>query len=253
MGSGMRRRLVSCIVSAGALLALWMPSTAAAEPIEVGHIPECLEAVPAAVAIPPGQTVNLNATVLLDGVSATRGGAVFQTAKQSYSPLGINLVPSFESVNFSGTDADGLISQAKARFGGERPAGADVVYVLTSKDIELGGDTAVAGLADCIGGVAFDDSAFAVGENFSPEDASAIGPLFLARNLSAKVAAHEIGHLMGGHHHYANCAEGLLAESLTSELSPCTLMFNAVDLASINFATANGLVVRGHAEAYALP
>jgi hypothetical protein len=253
MGSGMRRRLASCIVSAGVLLALWMPSAAAAEPIEIGHIPECLEAAPAAVAIPPGQSVTLSATVLLDGVGAARGGEVFQAARPAYSPLGINLVPSFESVNFSGTDADGLISQAKDHFGGERPAGADVVYVLTGKDIELGGDTAVAGLADCIGGVAFPDRAFAVGEDFSAEDASAIGPLFLARNLSAKVAAHEIGHLMGGHHHYANCAEGLLSESLTSELSPCTLMFNAVDLASINFATTNGLVVRGHAEAYALP
>jgi hypothetical protein len=249
----MRHRATSFAVSIAALIAFAAPAPAAAEPIEIGHIPECLEAAPAAVAIPPGQSVGLSATVLLDGVSATRGGQVFQTAGESYAPLGINLVPSFQAVNFSGTDADGLISQAKDHFGGERPAGADVVYVLTGKDIELDGETAVAGLADCIGGVAFPDRAFAVGEDFSAEDASAIGPLFLARNLSAKVASHEIGHLMGAHHHYANCAEGLLSESLASELSPCTLMFNAVDLSSINFSTAQGLVVRGHAEAYALP
>ena len=30
-------------------------------------------------------------------------------------------------------------------------------------------------------------------------------------------------------------------------------MFNAVDLSSLNFASFNSLVVRGHAEAYALP
>ena len=249
----MSKRITGFIASAAAVVALAAPAPASAEPIEIGHIPECLEAVPAAVSIPPAPAVNLDVRVLLDGITPTRGAQVLDTAKQSYAPLNINLIPSFESVSFSGTDAQGLIDQAKARFGGAVPAGVDIVYTLTSKDIQADGQTAVAGLADCIGGVAFDDSAFAVGENFTTDEAALVGPLFLARNLSAKVAAHEIGHLMGGHHHYANCAEGLLSDSVQGELSPCTLMFNAVDLASLNFTTLNGLVVGGHAEAYAVP
>ncbi len=96
------------------------------------------------------------------------------------------------------------------------------------------------------------DSAFAVGEDFTPDESADLGFTALARNLTAKVAAHEVGHLMGGHHHYANCAEGLLSE-VGSELSPCTLMFNAVDASSLNFSSLNGLVVRGHGEAYAAP
>jgi Metallo-peptidase family M12B Reprolysin-like len=250
-GNYMRKRIAMFAASAATVIALSAPAPASAEPIEIGHIPECLEVVPAAVAIPPGSSVPLDVRVLLDGVSAERGAAVMQTARQSYSPLGISLVSSFQAVSFSGTDAQGLIDQSKALFGGQRPAGIDIVYTLTSKDIEVDGQTGVAGLADCIGGVAFPDSAFAVGEDFTGADAAAIGPLFLARNLTAKVAAHEIGHLMGGHHHYANCAEGLLADPPPDELSPCTLMFNAVDLASLNFSTLNGLVVRGHMEAYA--
>jgi Metallo-peptidase family M12B Reprolysin-like len=249
----MRKRIAGCIASAAAVVALSSPAPANAAPIEIGHIPECLELVPAAVTIPPSQPVTLDVRVLLDGVSTSRGAQVLDTAKQSYAPLNINLVPSFESVSFAGTDAQGLIDQAKARFGGAAPTGIDIVYTLTSKDIQADGQTAVAGLADCIGGVAFGERAFAVGENFATDEAALVGPLFLARNLSAKVAAHEVGHLMGGHHHYANCAEGLLSDSLQDELSPCTLMFNAVDLASLNFSTVNGLVVGGHAEAYALP
>ena len=205
----MRKRGLTVVACVVAVLALTAPAPASAEPIEIGHIPECLEVAPAAIAAPPGDPVNLDVRVLTDGVSAGRAGAVMQTAAQPYAPLNIDLVPSFEAVSFSGTDAQGLIDQAKARFGGAVPAGIDLVYVLTDKDIEADGQTAVAGLADCIGGVAFDDSAFAVGEDFSPEDASAIGPATLAGNLTAKVAAHELGHLMGGHHHYANCAEGL--------------------------------------------
>jgi hypothetical protein len=227
------------------------PASASAEPFEIGHIPKCLEGVPAAVAIPPGAPLALDVRVLLDGVGQARAQDVFEDAKRSYAPLGIALTPSFQSVSFSGTDAQGLIDQSKALFGGSRPAGIDIVYTLTSKDIEAGGNTGVAGLADCIGGIAFPDRAFAVGENFTPDESLAIGPTALARNLTAKVAAHEVGHLMGGHHHYANCAEGVLADPPPNELSPCTLMINAVDLASLNFSTTNGLIVRGHMEAFA--
>ena len=243
----MRKRL-AVIVSAGAIFAFSSSAPAQAAPIEIGHIPECTQLVPAALSL-DNTAVGLEARVLLDGVSLARGQQVFQVARNSYAPLGINLTGTFETVSFDGTNAQGLIDQSKDRFGGTRPAGTDLVYTLTNKDIQLDGQTAVAGLADCIGGVAFPSRAFAVGENFSTDEASLLG-IPIAGQLTAKVAAHEIGHLMGGHHHYANCVEGLLSE-FPGELSPCTLMFNAVDLASLNFATLNGLVVKGHGQLYA--
>lgn len=225
---------------------------ASAQRIEIGHIPQCLEAVPAAVTVQAVGNVDLQMHVLLDGVSLARGQQIIGLVHQSYAPLGITVVPSFQTVTtFNGTDAQGLINQSKALFGGVRPAGVDVVYTLTSRDISAGGNNAVAGLADCIGGVAFRDRAFAVGEELDP-DHTELGGLLIAANLSAKIASHEVGHLFGAHHHYANCAEGLLSE-LGAELSPCTLMVNAVDVSSFNFSAVNGLVVRGHAEAYAAP
>lgn len=245
----MRRRL-ALLGAAAAVATFGSSASASAAPIEVGHIPECTELVPAAVSL-DNTAVNLETTVLLDGVTAARGQQVLDIAKSSYAPLGITLSPTFQSVSFSGTDAQGLIDQSKALFGGDRPPGADLVYTLTNKDIQAGGQTAVAGLADCIGGVAFADRAFGVGENFSVDEAAVMG-IPVSGNLTAKVTAHELGHLMGGHHHYANCVEGLLSE-FPGELSPCTLMINAVDLASINFATLNTTVVKGHAQLYAAP
>lgn len=247
VGTPMRRGSITSLIVAAVLAVSAAPATA--QPIEVGHIPECLELVPAAIAAPPGSPVSLEVRVLLDGVSTDQGQAIFDLVSQSYAPVGMPVVPSFEAVSFSGTDAQGLIDQAKAHFDGVRPAGVDVVYVLTSKNITAIGTDAVAGLADCIGGVAFPEHAFAVGEVLDP-DSSNFGGLVLSDNLSAKVAAHEVGHLFGGHHHYANCVEGLLSE-LGSEISPCTLMFNDVGLASFNFGAVNSLVVRGHGEAYA--
>ena len=226
--------------------------TAAAAPIEIGHIPECIEAVPAAVAV-PGQAVNLEVRVLLDGVSSARGASVMADAARSYSPLGITLVPSYQTVSFSGLEGQAMIDQAKATFGGARPAGTDIVLVLTGKDIETDGDPALAGLADCIGGVAFADRAFAVSEVF-PNDGVPIGPVYVFDyKLSGKVAAHEVGHLMGAHHHYANCVEGVPSEAAEGDVSPCTLMFNAVNPSSFNFSAVNGTIVAGHAQAYAAP
>ena len=242
----MRRGLIT--LAAAALLSVGS-APAAAAPIEVGHIPECLELVPAAISL-QGEPTTLDVRVLLDGVSTARGEQVLAAARGSYAPLGITLRPTFQTVSFSGTAAEGLIAQSKSLFGGTRPAGTDVVYTLTAKDIVANGTGAVAGLADCIGGVAFPARAFAVGENFKDDQGKLLGVVPVAGNLSAKVAAHEIGHLMGGHHHYANCVEGLLSEA-GAETSPCTLMFNDVGLASFNFSAVNTLVVRGHSEAYA--
>ena len=125
------------------------------------------------------------------------------------------------------------------------------MYVLTAKDITTDGDTGLAGLADCIGGVRFAHHAFAVGEAQGITPAP-VGPFFINVDAHPEVAAHELGHLMGAHHHYANCVEGFLSGDST-DLSPCSLMFNFVDLQSLNFSLLEGATVRGHAVQYASP
>lgn len=201
-----------------------------------------------------GRAISLDVLVLLDGVPQADAEEIFRLAARSYRPLDIQLrAVEYRTVSFQLPDALGLIGQAKDLLGGKRPAGVDVVEVLTSKDIQQLGQTAVAGLADCIGGVAHPDRAFLVAEAYSLQNIQ-IDPLPVMFDYQAQpnVTAHEIGHLFGGQHHYANCVEGLLSEA-GEETSPCTLMFNDVGLASFNFSTVNTLVVRGHSEAYAGP
>lgn len=236
------------------------PSATAAEPTRAAADPdperECIEPVPASASVrgvtDEGQQVELSTVVLLDGVSKASGQETFARAADAYQPAGITLTARFQQVAFAGDDAQGLIDQAKQRFGGQRPGGADLVYVLTGKDIQLGGNTGVAGLADCIGGVRFPERAFAVGEQFAFEDL-AFGPITFYADATAKIAAHELGHLMGAHHHYANCAEGTKTEQEVIEASPCTLMSNFIDFDSIHFSTLNRQVVRGHAVDFASP
>ncbi|HYG63842.1 MAG TPA: PPC domain-containing protein [Thermoanaerobaculia bacterium] len=227
-----------------------------AQTIEPADPNACLEAVPAAVGIPGitdlGQDVSLDVAVLLDGVSVGEADQIMSKAAISYAPLKVDLnVVSYTPVSFTGTEGSALIQQAKDLFGGVRPAGSDLVYILSNKDLTTDGDTALAGLADCIGGVRFPQHAFAVGEAVGIEP-SAIGSFLLQVDAHPEVAAHEIGHLMGVHHHYANCVEGIL-QGEANDLSPCTLMFNFVDFQSLNFGVLEGIVARGHAVQYASP
>ena len=178
---------------------------------------------------------------------------------QSYEPLGIDLT--FVDVDLLAPerttrtdDAQEIIDLAKAQYGGQRPAGSDVVYVVTDLDIQLPDiGNAVAGLADCIGGVAHPDRAFAVGETgvLVEDEGIPVGPITFYKDLTAKIGAHEIGHLMGGHHHYQECGTAAPAAVERGELGPCTLMTNAVDFQTLPFSNLNGVVVRGHAEKWA--
>lgn len=227
---------------------------------------DCLQLPP--VVAPPlappdtADPIKLSVVVLLDGVSLSEGQTVMNRAAKSYEPLGINLVVSkYLGVSFAGTEGQAKIDQAKAFFGGSRPRRSrlwsDIVYVLTNTDITTGGNTGLAGLADCIGGVRFDNRAFAVGESIGQLGGPfSVGPARLFADLAAEVAAHEIGHLMSAHHHYANCIEGLPpfpSGEMPTELDPCTLMFNVVDFTSLNFSTVNQFTVRGVAETFARP
>ncbi len=222
------------------LAALALPFSANAQPIEVGDIPACTSATPAAVAL-TNTPATLNVRILLDGINEQRGQDIMERAADAYTPLGITVVSSYESVNFFGADAGALIEEAKIHYGGMRPAGTDIVYVLTTKNMG-----SLAGLADCIGGVKYADRAFGVGTALD-SDPIDLGLYTLFVEGAAKVTAHEIGHLMGAHHHYANCVEGALA----FEGGPCTTMFNAAGFDNMGFSLLNGIVIRGHAQAYA--
>lgn len=179
--------------------------------------------------------------------------------QQSYDALDIDLVldrfallaPERETRT---DNAQEIIDLAKAQYGGQRPAGVDVVSVVTDLDIQLPGiGKAVAGLADCIGGVALPDRAFAVSETevIVDDEGIPLGPITFYKDLTAKIVAHEIGHLMGGHHHYQECGTPAPVAVSRGELGPCTLMTNAVDFQTTPFSTLNGVVVRGHAEKWA--
>ena len=204
-------------------------------PIDSDNLLSCTQLVPHAVSL-DSTRVRLDLRILLDGVRKAHAERAVTAMRKAYAPLAIRVVPSYQKVSFKGRDADGLTKQAKRLYDGKRPRGIDIVYTLTSKDITAPGALGdnVAGLADCIGGVRFAKNAFAVGEAFG------------ASVDTGKCMAHEVGHLLGGHHHYTSL-EGLLGP----EANLLDLMGPSLSLISLRFSTVNSLMVKAHAQKYA--
>lgn len=233
----------------------------------VDTVRECLELVPDQIALPvadTGQRIELSVLLLLDGTDAAVASQIMARAAESYRPLNIDLVlKGTKTVAFTSLVSEELIAGAKATVGGKPPKGIDLVGVFTTKEMQAatGGAGTVVGQADCIGGIRWDDTSFFVVsdirdiENPTTGTTGTLNSLGLNPNIdaTAEVLAHEMGHLMGAHHHYSNCVEGNLTSGGTGDVSPCTLMFPAVNFASLNFAALEGATVRGHAVKYAAP
>jgi hypothetical protein len=191
----------------------------------------------------------LRVHVLMVGTPRSVAARVMRHVDDLYSSISIDVRPRFETVDLEisvpptdplappTSESTEYIAASKEHLGGKRPAQADVVYTM------IGGEIAgtVAGQADCVGGIAYDDAAFAVGEA-NWENA------YYVRE-SAVIAAHEISHLLAAHHHFANCVEGNddIAED---RFHPCTLMFNQVPPISLRFSTLEAAVVRRWALEY---
>ena len=186
---------------------------------------------------------------------AAKVHGILDAAATTYAPLGVDLRFHYDLLmplvngapRQQTTDIDELIGVAKQHYGGRVPTGIDAVYAVT--DIDVSG--AIAGKADCIGGIRFADRSFAAGEIDLQEAPLSFFGVTMFQDMSAKIMAHEVGHLLGAHHHYSSCVEGIPTETVADALSVCTLMINDIGLASLNFSTLNGAIVRGHAVDFA--
>ena len=247
--------LVAAVVAAAPGHAEVGPVTAGADTgEECGHgLPQQFVPGPGVVgqltAAHPEPPLSLDVLVVTERSDLARAREIFSTARRSYQPLGIALTPRFRMVkavpDFAGEGPE-YMSWLKKLVGGRRPAGVDVVYLATSRDI-FG-----AGLADCIGGIAQPEHAFALGmltfDGLVGVDVRGGGPLLPQPPLEdggAKLAAHEIGHLLGAEHYVDACR---LTADPADPRHPCDVMFTLPQQATgLRFGPINAAVVRDHA------
>lgn len=175
----------------------------------------------------------------------------FEGARETYTRLAIDLRLSYDVLTVRDDQPSStreLIAAAKQQYGGSVPVGIDVVYVATDNLVE----GAVVGQADCVGGMAYDHHSFASGKIDRPESpTNFFGVTFFAQ-INVIIFAHEVGHLLGAHHHFTNCAESMTVYPGTSDvMAVCGVMINDVGLAGDLFSSVNRVIVRGYANEFA--
>lgn len=172
------------------------------------------------------------------------------TTEVAFERIGIDVDVSYDRVRVPEEwgDQGGIFPDAgsaehfelmKNRYGGERPEEVDVVYFFSRY---WGG-----GMADCIGGVRFPDRAFA----FGSVDYAVEGIVPVPTVDEGVIAAHEIGHLLGAHHHYSNCVEAPIQGALAGQPAACTTMSPSAIAASAFFGLLETSFVRHYTKKYA--
>jgi hypothetical protein len=273
-----RRGSAVFLLCAAALLAVFGRQTVHADdglPIEMSEEDECGGFVPPVPMNVTRKTITVNVVIALDGVSLEQAKQIVAKGSQAYAPglvpqlspdVKINVLAYHDLTGKLKGDVvsgfvvadlptgDDLMSQLIRYYRTNYPnLKRDHVHLLTKKDVAAElvpgqKEYAVAGIANCIGGVGTKD-AFAITEvgTIPPID---IGPLHAYIDVEAKNFAHEMGHVFGGHHHYAECVDSVPSAVLVQSFDVCSVMFNSLDFNSLHFSPLEAAAIRGFVEAH---
>ena len=233
-------------------LSLLGAASAGAAPVIDAQPEDCTSQVtpevtpPLAVSTDP--VLPLEVRVMVETADLAEAKKHLAVTREAFGAIGIKLKVRFDVVvppaewtagSLSEPSGDAIFAFMKGHYGGERPAGVDAVYFITRYWS--------GGLADCVGGVRRADSAFA----FGSMDYKVEGTVGIPTAKEGVIAAHELGHLLGAHHHYSNCTEALPSGALRGDFNPCTTMSPAAATASSTFGLLERSFVRYYTEHYA--
>jgi hypothetical protein len=267
------RTIVVLFLSAMALQAPATVHAASPLPIDPGPEADCLGPVPFPATQLTRKSLRADIVVALDGVSIHRAKQIMRRAAMPYAPGPIpQITPDVRLNVIAYHDLTGKFDSSLVTAGvtGYAPIASDMmstliryynlnypnlrrdaIHLLTSQDIgsDLGNgqrNNGILGITDCIGAIGT-KYAFSIAEAGVVKQLP-IGPFTFYADLDAKVTAHELGHVFGAQHHYAQCGQSATA-ALDHRPDVCSLMFNDADVIDLHFNPVEVAAIRGFAEA----
>ena len=190
-----------------------------------------------------GKPLGLSIRFVADPKDATVVRQAGKTLVEIYGRIGVAARVSYDFFPIAPTTTGYPFDQVKVRYHGVRPKGIDVVHVMT--------DEFAGGYADCLGGIAYPELGFSTGNaHYNVQGLANVDKV-----PGGLIAAHEIGHELGGQHQMVSCIEAAPQQvqqpASDGWIGACTQMGPAALQDSETWSTLERASVRAMVRAYA--
>jgi hypothetical protein len=120
----------------------------------------------------------------------------------------------------------------------------ETVFLFSASDFTNAG-----GQVNCVGSAGRTDVSYGVA-SVAGGDYEFFGALILLPDAATKIGAHELGHTLSAHHHYANCAEAATVYNPVHTTDACTILINDWGLIGLRFSSVSRLAMAGWVDRY---
>jgi len=182
-----------------------------------------------------GWNATLLATISAIDALLTRDASIHLVAAR------IDEVPADLAADTTSDTLVRLQDHYNATYGGQL---AETVFLFSGRDFSNAG-----GQVNCVGSAGRTNVSYGVA-SVAGGDYEFPGGLVLLPDPGIKIGAHELGHTLSAHHHYANCVEAAPYYNPIHTTDACTVLINDWGLVGLRYSSLERLTMAGWAEAY---
>lgn len=184
-----------------------------------------------------GWNATLLATISTIDALLTRDASIRLVAAR------IDEVPASLAADTTDDTLDRLQDHYVAEHGGQL---AETVFLFSGREFTNAG-----GQVNCVGSAGRTRVSYGVA-SVSGGDYAFPGGLVLLPDPGIKIGAHELGHTLSAHHHYANCVEAAPYYEPMHTTDACTVLINDWGFIGLRYSSLERLSMAGWADAYDL-
>lgn len=187
------------------------------------------------------QTTLATTISTIDEVLYRDAGIHLEVFEDSERGIGIEEVPASAVASTTGETLDRLQDHYIATYGGQL---GETVFLFSGVNFTNAG-----GQVNCVGSAGRTNVSYGVA-SVALGDFEYADTIVMLPDPGIKIGAHELGHTLSAHHHYANCVEAAGDYNPIHPSDACTILINDWGLIALRYSSLERLAMMGWADEY---